>query len=190
MSSRRKADDEAKSSNWRRVVRVACLEGGPPPFAFSRLRSSLRAPTSSPTSESRTCFLFFVFVLRFVLFSGLKRKSEFFFFQVFFPLLSNSRLLFLFLFSPPPPPLPPKNTHLPGSPRRPDPLVQRVSQQLPPVRPDVEADWHAPGGSHAADGGVQEDLALGDAHAAGAAVAQAEDAGRVGDDDDVDRGDW
>ena len=89
-----------------------------------------------------------------------------------------------FLLSPEP------KTDLPRSPWRLDPFIKRIRQQLLVVRPDVETDGDAPLRGDASHGGVQQDLPLRDAHASGPAVAQAEDAGRVGDDDDVDRRDW
>ena len=96
-SRRRKADDDAKSSNWRSVVlRVFCfcLDGSPPLAALSRFSNSLSAPTSSPTSESRTCFLFFCFEVEK---KRERKKSEFF--KVFFSPYPTLFLRFFFSFS-------------------------------------------------------------------------------------------
>ena len=73
-----------------------------------------------------------------------------------------------------------------AQPRRPVTEVERVVQELPTVGPDVERDGQRPGRIDARGGGVQRELADRDRHAAGALVAEAQDALVVGDDDQAD----
>ena len=63
--------------------------------------------------------------------------------------------------------------------------VERVVEQGAVVGAHVERDRQRQRGVQAAAGGVQRQLADGDAHAAGALVAQAQDALVVGDDDEA-----
>ena len=64
--------------------------------------------------------------------------------------------------------------------------VERVTEQLAIVGADVEGDRQREGGMQTARGRVEGQLADGDAHAAGALVAEAEDALVVGHDDEAD----
>ncbi len=64
--------------------------------------------------------------------------------------------------------------------------VERVVEPLVVVGADVEQDRQRRGRVDAAAGRVERELADRDAHAAGALVAQAEDALAVGDDDHLD----
>ncbi len=64
--------------------------------------------------------------------------------------------------------------------------IQRVIQQLLIVGADVQHDWQGIRRTDTATGGVQRELTNGNAHAADALVAQAENALAVGNDDHFD----
>src|SRR6478672_13483142 len=64
-------------------------------------------------------------------------------------------------------------------------LVKRIIEQDLVVGANVEDDGQTVLRRHAGAGGVERELADGDAHAAGAKIAETEDALAVGDDDET-----